>query len=103
MWKKIMPAIGLIVSLFMMGFCNLIGKSVGNALTNQDARAIDENLIKSLNEAAEQSNRLGPRMVNEIVRLDTTGIGPGFRITYHSTQPILHNAIGWSALNTPLF
>ena len=94
MWKKVLSALGFIALLFLMaiggGIGKIIGKSAGDSAFRSSGptpQQIEEKLIEGFNKAAEQSNRLGPRMVDEDTRWDTTAVGPGARVTYYYSFP----------------
>lgn len=84
MWQKILSVLGFIVVLIAAAIGGGIGKQVGKevfAPAKPTAQQIEEKLIEGFNKAAEQSNRLGPRMVDKDTRWDTTTVGPGARVT----------------------
>lgn len=86
MWQKLLSVLGFIVVLIAAAIGGGIGKQVGKealAPAKPPAQQIEEKLIEAFNKAAEQSNRLGPRMVDKDTRWDTTAVGPGARITYY--------------------
>ena len=90
MWKKVLSILGSIVVLIAAIVGGQIGKEVAKSAfspSKPTQQQIEETLIEGFNRAAEQSNRLGPRMVDEDTRWDTTIVGPGTRITYYYSFP----------------
>ena len=94
MWQKFLSALGFIVLLVAMviggGIGKIFGKSAGDAAfgsSKPTQQEIEEKLIEGFNKAAEQSNRLGPRMVDKDTQWDTTTVGPGARVTYYYSLP----------------
>ena len=94
MWKKVLSALGFIALLVVMAIGGGIGKIVGKSASDSAFRSpgptpqqIEEKLIEGFNKAAEQSNRLGPKMVDKDTRWDTTAVGPGARVTYYYSFP----------------
>ena len=89
MWKKILSVLGFIVVLVVAIIGGQIGKEVGkSAFSSKPTRQqIEAKLIEGFNQAAEQSNRLGPRMLDQDTRWDTTTVGPGARVNYYYSFP----------------
>lgn len=94
MWKKVLSVLGIIALLFAIAIDGGIGKITGKPASDSTFRSsgptpqqIEKELIEGFSKAAEQSNRLGPQMVDEYTRLDTTAVGPGARISYYYSFP----------------
>jgi hypothetical protein len=89
--KKILSALGVVAvvlaALIGMSVGKLAGKAAGNAVIQPTQQQVEEKLIEGLRMGAEQSNRLGPRMIDADTRLDTTVVGPGAQGTYFYTFP----------------
>lgn len=88
-WQKALAAIGFVVVLIAAAAGGGIGKLLGKSIfgSKPSAQQIEEKLIEGFNKAAEQSNRLGPRMVDQDTRWDKTAVGPGARVTYFYSFP----------------
>lgn len=91
MLKKILSALGIVAvvlaALIGMGVGKLAGKAAGNAVIQPTQQQVEEKLIEGLRIGADQSNRLGARMIDADTRLDTTAVGPGPQATYFYTFP----------------
>ena len=94
MWQKILSGLGFVALLFAMAIGGGIGKIVGKAAgdsafgpSKPTQQQIEAKLIEGFNKAAEQSNRLGPRMIDKDTRWDTTAVGPGARVNYYYSFP----------------
>ena len=91
--KKLLIVLGFIAILIAAA----IGKGIGKAAfspSQPSAQQIEEKLNEGFTNAAEQSNKRGPVMLDQDTRLDKTVAGPGARVTYfysfpkHSSQDI---------------
>jgi len=90
MWRKVMTCLGFLAILIAAAIGGGIGKQIGKdifALPKPTADQIEEKLIEGFKKAAEQSNKLGPRMVDKDTRWDRTVVGPGARVTYFYSFP----------------
>jgi hypothetical protein len=89
--KKILSALGsvavVLAALVGMSVGKLAGKAAGNAVIQPTQQQVEEKVIEGLRMGAEQSNRLGPRMIDAVTRLDTTAVGPGAQGTFFYTFP----------------
>lgn len=90
MWQKILSLFGFVVIIIAAAIAGGVGKRIGQsafAPSRPTAQQMEELLIQSFNKAAEESNRLGPRMVDEDTRWDRTTVGPGARVNYFYSFP----------------
>lgn len=89
-WKKVAAGLGVAAIVIAAAFGGSIGKLLGKSLfssTKPTPQQVEEKLIEGFNRAAEQSNKAGPRMVDEDTRWDSTFVGPGARVTYFYSFP----------------
>ena len=89
-WKKIVAGLGVAVIVIAAASGGSIGKVLGKSLfspAKPTPQQVEEKLIEGFNRAARQSNKLGPRMVDEDTRWDSTFVGPGSRLTYFYSFP----------------
>ena len=89
-WKKVVAGLGVAAIVIAAAFGGSIGKMLGKSLfspAKPTPQQVEEKLIEGFNRAAEQSNKAGPRMVDEDTRWDSTFVGPGARVTYFYSFP----------------
>lgn len=89
-WKKVIAGLGVAAIVIAAAIGGGIGKLLGKSLfspSKPTPHQVEEKLIEGFNKAAEQSNRIGPQMVDEDTRWDRTSVGPGARVTYFYSFP----------------
>lgn len=88
--RKLLSVFGFIAVLIAAAIGGGIGKEVGKAAVSPakpTQQQVESKLYEGFKKAAEQSNKLGPVMVDQDTRWDRSIAGPGARLTYHYSFP----------------